>query len=215
MMQAFSKKAKLNLIASYILEYEELYNKFKLNQENIQLNYPVNYNVADTAALLLYLMVRVNRPETVLETGVANGLSSNFILHALNANGTGTLYSVDINRNVGGLVDESVKNRWQLKIISLKNGDKEFKQVVDSISSVDLFIHDSDHSYNGQMVEYKIVYPKISSDGIFASDDIDLSWAFVDFCKEKKVKPCFLVSATKIFGLFSKTASNNSDETES
>jgi predicted O-methyltransferase YrrM len=205
-LQAFSKKTEPSLVKSYISEYELLTKNFNEKHQNVKLNYPQNYNVADTAALLLYLLVRVNRPKTVLETGVANGWSSNFILNALNANGTGTLYSIDIKPDVGGLVEESLKNRWQLKIINLENAKQEFEQIVNFIESIDLFIHDSDHSYQGQMSEYKAVYPKISAEGIFASDDIDLSWAFVDFCKEKTVKPFFLVSATKIFGLFPRTA---------
>lgn len=204
-MQTFSK-AEPNSIKSYISEYEKIIDKANFKRQNVMLNYPENYNVADTAALLLYLLIRFNHPETVLETGVANGLSSNVILNALNANGKGTLYSVDINPDVGALVDESVKSRWQLKIIDFKNAKKEFQQLVNALPAVDLFIHDSDHSYNGQMSEYKTAYPKISAQGIFASDDIDLSWAFVDYCKEKTVKPYFLVSATKIFGFFPKEA---------
>jgi len=45
---------------------------------------------------LLYALVRVFQPEVVVETGVGPGGSSAFILNALERNGFGHLYSIDL-----------------------------------------------------------------------------------------------------------------------
>jgi len=45
---------------------------------------------------ILYVIVRLLKPEKVVETGVAAGVSSAFILEAMDDNGIGTLYSIDL-----------------------------------------------------------------------------------------------------------------------
>jgi hypothetical protein len=49
-------------------------------------------------ANLLYSVIRLTKPETVVETGVANGFSTLAILMALEKNEVGELYSVDYPR---------------------------------------------------------------------------------------------------------------------
>jgi hypothetical protein len=71
-----------------------------------QLKYPTFYAVTSDSSFLLYALVRLRRPASILETGVANGHSTYFLLHALRANGTGRLYSVDISSDVGVLLDQ-------------------------------------------------------------------------------------------------------------
>ena len=45
---------------------------------------------------VLYATVRVARPDIVVETGVGSGVSSTFFLSAMEANGVGRLYSIDL-----------------------------------------------------------------------------------------------------------------------
>ena len=44
----------------------------------------------------LYFLVRELKPEKIIETGVHRGVSSLFILQALEDNGKGELYSIDL-----------------------------------------------------------------------------------------------------------------------
>jgi hypothetical protein len=44
----------------------------------------------------IYAVVRILKPRAMVETGVANGKSSALILRALERNGSGRLYSVDL-----------------------------------------------------------------------------------------------------------------------
>lgn len=188
----------------FFQEFQELKKDLSLRYNKNNLNYPETYRIADSSALLIYSMVRIFQPDTVLETGVANGISSYYILNALSKNNKGMLQSMDIDFNVGELLQETERGRWRLNVIHKSSANADFKNVVSSLPKIDIFIHDSDHSYMWQMLEYETVYEKIRDDGVLASDDVDFSYAFEDFCLRNQYRPSFLVTPTKIFGLIKK-----------
>jgi len=59
---------------------------------------PFSYKIAvDVASrLALYVLCRTTKPAVVVETGVASGTSSSYILRALDRNSQGRLYSIDV-----------------------------------------------------------------------------------------------------------------------
>jgi hypothetical protein len=54
----------------------------------------------------IYALIRERKPETIIETGVYNGVSTLSILAALEANGVGSLYSVDYSQFLSGDCDD-------------------------------------------------------------------------------------------------------------
>lgn len=140
----------------------------------------------------LYCLVRLAKPETVVETGVKWGESSFFILEALQANGTGELYSFDaglevasqlypipaVAREVGFLVNDQLSGRWNLII-----GDslEEMELLLPEVSSVDLFYHDSLHTYDHMLSEFELVLDFMADGGLLMSEDIHHNDAWGDF----------------------------------
>mgnify|MGYP001575937469 CR=1 FL=1 len=61
---------------------------------------------------VLYALIRAMRPYRVLEVGVASGGTSTHILRALAANGSGTLWSIDIEPGSGYQIPEDLKGDW-------------------------------------------------------------------------------------------------------
>ena len=57
--------------------------------------YPIDYSLNVDSRKFLYYLCRIIKPTNVVETGVAYGLSSLFILAALNKNKHGNLFSID------------------------------------------------------------------------------------------------------------------------
>lgn len=183
-------------------EYSELETELARRYETMerQLNYPLWYSVERETSFLIYAVCRLNSPANVLETGVADGRSSFFWLRAMMKNGKGKLNSVDVSEDVGQLLQEEEKNYWSLHILKAPQR-ASFNRMLDSIAPLDIFFHDSDHTYGWQIFEYRVALKKISPDGIFLSDDVDHNLAFFDLCKANDRKPFLLMDTRKVTGM--------------
>jgi predicted O-methyltransferase YrrM len=143
--------------------------------------------------LLQYMAIRAFQPEIVVETGVANGVSSAYILLALQKNQRGALYSVGLNdpqylpagKTLGWIVPESLKSRWNLLI-----GDSctLLPSLLAKLRTIDLFIHDSLHTYDHMLWEYRTAFPYLRPGGLLFSDDAAWNSAFSEFCREVAAK---------------------------
>jgi hypothetical protein len=59
--------------------------------------------------------------------------------------------------------------------------------LLDSVSKIDCFIHDSLHTYNHMMWEFRTTWKYLNPSGLFLAHDIGRNKAFSDFMKEKGV----------------------------
>ncbi len=164
--------------------------------------------------LALYTLVRWLRPEVIVETGVSRGVSSKIILSALEDNGAGTLYSIDLpnakwvdekgtqwddsiskGATTGDLVPKNLRFRWNLVI-----GESQamLPLLLNRIGPIDVFIHDSEHSYAHMMFEFSTAWPFVRNSGVMISDDEDYNNALKDF-------------VGSMDGRFAKTFVKNSD----
>jgi len=137
-------------------------------------------------AIFLYYIVRIKKPELMIETGVATGLSSFFILKAMSENNFGKLVSTDIRYDAGEIVPDYLRNRWNF-ILLKRDNKNQFKKFINGFDKIDIFFHDSDHSYWWQNLEYVYSFEHIKKGGLLVSDDIDNSYAFLDFVKKNKL----------------------------
>jgi predicted O-methyltransferase YrrM len=165
------------------------------------LEFPSEWAVASSTGLLLYGLVRAIAPEVVVETGVANGVSSYYILEALGKNGKGRLVSFDIHPTAGGLLGPSQRSRWTFVTLPTKGTQESLANAVASLPPVDLAFTDADHSYPGQMWEYRVFWERLRPGSWLFSDDVDWSYAFLDFSTAKGVRPRIHVTELKVTGL--------------
>jgi len=156
--------------------------------------------------IILYIVIRLIKPEIVLETGVASGISSAYILSALKENKKGKLFSIDLpyeidkeyplnyikkegetfiprDKNPGWLIPEELKKGWHLEF---GKSSEKLLPLLNELKSIDIFIHDSEHSYENMIWEYQTVWPFLKENGILFSHDINWNTAFDEFCKEVK-----------------------------
>ncbi len=148
---------------------------------------------------LLYVVTRLLRPRVVVETGVFDGLSSSFILQALKDNGAGSLISIDLparetiqgstqrmrestlpsNCGPGWVIPNCLRERHEMLL-----GDSHvlLPAVLEAQGEVDMFLHDSLHTFEHQWFEYSAAWPRLSSGGLLLSDDIFWNAAFHRFC---------------------------------
>jgi hypothetical protein len=150
----------------------------------------------------LYALVKAIKPNIFVETGVAAGVSSYFILKAMKENKKGKLVSIDLpnytnrkgyinkegvldkvytpkKKGVGWIVPDEFRKRWQLML-----GDS-MKILPKLKGNIDIFYHDSDHSYECMSYEYNwALHKKIQ---YITSDDITGNNAWKDFIGKNKL----------------------------
>jgi hypothetical protein len=144
------------------------------------MEFPDRWNSGRHLQLLLYSFIRIARPETVVETGTANGASANAIAGALEANNFGTLFTFDIEISGAPLVSQELRGR--IEFVRTDGSDvflHDYMMQKMPSNGRSLFLHDADHSYFGQIKDY-LVASELNFDYIF-SDDVDTSLAFCDF----------------------------------
>jgi hypothetical protein len=129
-----------------------------------------------------YLMCRLLEPDVVMETGVAYGVSSAFILRALEENGRGVLHSVDLpplrreyRRFWGMAVDGSLRGRWRLHRGA---SGRVLPRLLEETVVVNLFVHDSLHTYRNMRWEFETVWPHLGAGGVLIADDVERNRAF-------------------------------------
>jgi len=203
------KDSLLNAMSDLGDEFLMLNQEIRQKYEMLNLDYPREFAIEQNSAFLIYSLIRLLKPDKVVETGVANGHSTFFILNAILKNGKGKLYSIDIDYNVGILVDEQLKANWRLYVLPRANS-RELNKYLSTIAPVDIFIHDSNHMYYWQIMEYRTFLRHINDYGLILSDDVDYSLAFIDFCNENELKPLFLYDHRKIFGVVKVAAHHRS-----
>lgn len=148
--------------------------------------------------LVQYAAVRAMCPDVVVETGVANGVSSAYLLLALKKNGRGRLYSVELGdpaylpagKPPGWIVPAELRERWSPLI-----GDSRelLPGLLKDLGTVDIFIHDSLHTYEQMLWEYRAAYPFIRPGGLLFSDDAAWNAAFPEFCREAGAKRAAII----------------------
>jgi len=144
----------------------------------------------------LYIICKVVRPKVVVETGVQHGISTTFILQALKDNGSGRLYSIDLpnvgeaplplGKQSGWLIPDKLKDSWTLR---LGRSIDILPEVLKHLEEIEIFLHDSEHTYNTMMAEYRLAWPHLRPEGLLLSDDTGRNEAFLDFAKEVNHQP--------------------------
>jgi len=140
------------------------------------------HSASPTLGRLCYLICRMLQPKVVVETGVAYGVTSSYILLALSENAKGTLHSIDLPplardaaKQVGRLVPVELRGRWKLTIGSART---ELPRTIDRAGGLDIFVHDSLHTYRHMQWELGLALSRLRRGGALVADDIEGNRAF-------------------------------------
>jgi hypothetical protein len=155
--------------------------------------------------LRVYRLLRELRPEVAVETGVCNGVSTAFLLLALEDNGAGELHSIDLpevageeyeegtfwdgkggavippGKEPGWMVPRELRERWHLV---LGRSQDELPPLLDRVGEIDFFMHDSEHSYECMRFEFGTAWPALREGGVLVADDVNVNPAWSEFTSE-------------------------------
>jgi hypothetical protein len=110
----------------------------------------------------------------------------------MDANKEGKLYSIDWpggkdvtfvpeGKETGWMVPDPLRKRWTLEI---GRSEDTLLPILDRLGEMDIFLHDSDHSYETMMYEYRTAWPHVATNGLLLSDDVKMNTAFEEFSKD-------------------------------
>ncbi|MDM8529145.1 class I SAM-dependent methyltransferase [Anaerolineales bacterium HSG24] len=205
--------AELNRNTSFFESLEQQYlsvwPSHRFYPHFFETNYPSKGGSVFFQSVTMYLLVRAMRPNVVIETGGAGGKSSTFILQALKDNQQGRLVTLDLNPEATGrlnseyswwpqgqpsyfLVPDNLRNRLDIRLGDAKTN---LPKLLEEIDSFDLFRHDSDHSYEHMLFEFRAAWPMLRDGGILVSDDIRANTSFYEFCQEVDREPVVSLQA--------------------
>jgi predicted O-methyltransferase YrrM len=159
--------------------------------------------------ILIYCLVRALRPAVFVETGVLHGLTTAFALDAFRRNGAGVMVSIDLpayagaeapnrdgyeatlppDREPGWVIPKALHEHWDL----LKGSSAELlPEVLARHRTIDMFLHDSEHTYETMSLEMSLAWPALRAGGVMLVDNIEANSAFHDFCAAHRVTALLL-----------------------
>jgi len=139
--------------------------------------------------LFPYAAVRILKPECVVETGIANGVSSAYILLALHRNQRGKLHSIGLpdpaylpeGKEAGWFVPKWLRKPWH---VHLGDAKEILPRLLPELGRIDIFLHDSLHTYEHMLWEFEIAYPFLRLGELLFADDALWNSAFEDFARK-------------------------------
>jgi len=133
----------------------------------------------------IWCVTRHLQPTRVVETGVAHGVTSRFVLEALQSNGRGSLWSIDvppIEKSLRQQVAVAVAGRCADRWSYIKGSSRrQLPPLLSRLGQIDLFIHDSLHSERNVRFELDRAWVALKPGGVMVVDDIDANWGFKSF----------------------------------
>jgi predicted O-methyltransferase YrrM len=158
-----------------------------------------HWNAESNLCVLLYALILLNGYKKVIETGVANGITTRVIMRALERT-NGTLHSFDIlesSRNV-----YTGPGNWIFhKLEPNRKIQQQLQNEVKLIGQCDIWLHDSNHGQTWQAFEFSLAWNQLAPNGVLLSDDVDASpaWgqASVDFLNQ----PAIVFDTRKFIGV--------------
>jgi predicted O-methyltransferase YrrM len=145
-----------------------------------------------------------------VETGVCNGVSTAFLLLALERNEGGRLYSVDLpevageeyesgtfwdgkggavipaGKEPGWMIPPELRGRWELV---LGRSQDELPPLLERVGEIDFFMHDSEHSYECMSFEFDTAWQALRPGGALVADDVTVNSAWDEFATRIEREP--------------------------
>jgi predicted O-methyltransferase YrrM len=132
----------------------------------------------------LYALTRWLRPAVVVESGGFIGMSAAFILKALADEDLtkSKLYSIEWSEECeqGALIPDELRSASG-GFIPMRGKVEDFLKRGELPSPIDMFLHDSSHSYRHMLWEFRQFWPRLHDRGLLVSHDVQMNAAFPEF----------------------------------
>lgn len=135
----------------------------------------------------LYGLTRWLRPTVIVESGGYIGMSSAFILKALADEkiAVARLFSIELDPECdqGALIPDELRVSPSA-FVPMRGKVEDFLKHNEVPQVIDMFLHDSSHSYGHMLWEFRQFWPRLRDGGLLVSHDVQMNAAFPDFLKQ-------------------------------
>ncbi|HEY2568303.1 MAG TPA: class I SAM-dependent methyltransferase [Candidatus Udaeobacter sp.] len=133
---------------------------------------------------ILYGLARWLRPTVIVESGGYIGMSSAFILKAVADEKitTAKLLSIELDPECdqGALIPDQLRASSDA-FVPMRGKVEDFLKRDELPQVIDMFLHDSSHSYRHMLWEFRQFWPRLRDGGLLVSHDVQMNAAFPDF----------------------------------
>ncbi len=162
----------------------------------------------------VWCAVSHTRPEVVIETGVAHGVTTRIVLEALGQNDFGHLWSIDLpfpfdhrlHAETGVAVTDACRPRWSY----LEGSSRQrLPRLVSEVGHAEVFIHDSLHTARNTVFEMEQVAAAMQAGAVMLVDDIRMHQGFATFARRHpgwRTIVCRHADEIGMFGIAIRTA---------
>jgi len=166
------------------------------------------YSDAETSLCrAAWCVARHARPEVVVETGVAHGITTRVVLEALERNDLGHLWSIDLpfpfdhrlHTETGIAVTEDLRPRWTYFEGSSR---QRMPPLVTERGHVEMFIHDSLHTARNTRFEMEQAARTMPVGGVMLIDDIMTHDGFASFARRHPGYQTIVCESDDKIGMF-------------
>lgn len=164
--------------------------------------------------LALFVLAQHLNAKNIIETGVLHGFTSLLLLEALESLNGGKLISIDLpsvfgqppsnkdgyhdtlpkNCKTGWVVPDRLKHNWDLRIGRSSN----VFPTLNPTKKIDLFLHDSEHTYDTMIFEFRYAWTVLRSGGMLVVDNVEANNSLSDFSIEVN-RSVYYMPADKIY----------------
>jgi predicted O-methyltransferase YrrM len=132
----------------------------------------------------LYGLARWLRPTVIVESGGYIGMSSAFILKAIADEKitSAKLLSIELDPECdqGALIPDELRASSDA-FVPMRGKVEDFLKRDELPLVIDMFLHDSSHSYRHMLWEFRQFWPRLRDGGLLVSHDVQMNAAFPDF----------------------------------
>lgn len=143
-----------------------------------------------TVSRMAWCVTRHLTPARIIETGVARGVTSRFLLEAIQRNGVGGLWSIDLPHSdtyqqIGSAVPEKLRKPW---VLLFGSSQRHLPKLLNAFDEIDVFVHDSLHTSRNVRFELDCAWERLRPGGVILLDDVNENLGFHSFVQAVRAK---------------------------
>ncbi len=152
-------------------------------------------------AEILHYILKNSSLHTCIELGTSLGISSSYLIKALQSKGSYSFYSIEACKDIHDLAKQHIESLQLSKQAHLLNGtfDEVLPGLLNKLDVVDFVFIDGNHSYEATIRYFQLLLPKVHENTILVFDDIYWSEGMTRAWEEIKQDPRITMSIDLFF----------------